>query len=89
MKFSPRRKELLSYLCLGFRAEEISLMMHVASTTTKTQLSNLFAQTGTISQGELIAMAFNEGWVQPNKNYWKIREQKINKPVYKIIRKMR
>lgn len=70
MKISPRRKEVLYYLCQGYKSKEIAQKMSIALTTVKTHISQLFWLTGTTSQGELISMAFNRGIIQPCKDYW-------------------
>jgi DNA-binding NarL/FixJ family response regulator len=87
MKFSPRLKEVLEHLCLGLDSIETAKVMWVVPSTIKSQVHKLLVQTGTKSKAELIAMAFNEGWVEPNKNYSEIREQKLKDKVYKLIGK--
>jgi DNA-binding CsgD family transcriptional regulator len=54
---TPREREVLGYLCLGYTNREIALACATSPNTVRNQLASIFAKLGATTRAEAVAIA--------------------------------
>jgi len=64
-KLTPREREIVSNLALGYRVHEIADKLYISPSTARTHIRNAMDKLGARSQAQLVAIAFSEGLIDP------------------------
>lgn len=62
---SPRERQVLSLAAAGLTNKEIAYRLGISDRTVQFHLNSIFNKTGTNSRTEAVALALQQGWIQP------------------------
>ncbi|GCF94723.1 hypothetical protein NRIC_26140 [Enterococcus florum] len=63
VKLTPRRKEILQDLAKGLTAEEIAEQRHIAVTTVRTHIKNIYGDLGAVNRADAVRIAVSKGLI--------------------------